>query len=48
MKVQRQPLAGVEQLHEQGRIGTEPLDVRVAEKSLGIGLDRVTEPAAVR
>ena len=48
MTVDREPLARVEELDEQRRIGPEPAHVGCAEEVLGRGRDRVAERAAVR
>ncbi len=43
MDVHRQPLTGVEQLHQQGRVGTEVLDMVWPEPRLCVCLDNVAE-----
>ena len=47
VEVDRQALAGVEQLDQQRGVGAVALDVVGAEEALGVGRDRVAQQAAV-
>ena len=48
VNVHRQPLAGVEQLDEQSRIGTELGEMLRSEKSRGLGTHEIAQQSAVR